>query len=135
MEEGAYPDAAQAFAQAADREPSNETHLERAADAYRALKLPEQEKTFRIRAAQVRQWKQDAQRLLQQAQSSPNDIRPLLEHARLCERLAWHREAAADYRHVLAIRPTHALASRRLRSLEKLLQTQEEEGHIVFSKF
>ncbi|HTE18510.1 MAG TPA: tetratricopeptide repeat protein, partial [Armatimonadota bacterium] len=121
MEDEAFPDAAQAFAQAADREPSNETHFERAADAYLRLNLPEQARSFQQRAAEVREWKRQLEHLSREAAASPRDPRPLLEHARLCRRLQLIPEAVHDYRRVLSLQPSNKEASSELPRLERLL--------------
>jgi tetratricopeptide (TPR) repeat protein len=133
MEDGELPDAAQAFAQAADREPSNETHLERCAEAYRRLKLPGSAKSLERRVAEVKLWKREVERLERVARASPGDPRPLLKRARVCERLAWREQEADAYRRVLALQPSNAEASRKLPAIERLLRTQHEERQVLFS--
>jgi Flp pilus assembly protein TadD len=131
MESEDYADAAQSFARAADLDPGDETHLEKAAEAYERLKAPERVRLYRQRAAEIAALKQEAARLEQAAAAAPQDAGLVLARARLCLRLHWYREAEAGYRRVLHLRPGHAEAAREASALERLIRTREEEGQVI----
>jgi tetratricopeptide (TPR) repeat protein len=133
MEEGSFADAAQAYAQAADREPSNERHLRRAAEAYRRLKLDTQARAYDLHAEEVVRSKREATSLLAAANRSPQDPAPLLKRAHILEGLRLTADAAEAYRGALVLQPSNRDATVRHVSLMRQLQTQDEERQVPFS--
>lgn len=127
------PDAAQAFARAAIREPSNETHHEMAAEAYRRLGLPQQAESFRRRAEEARGWKRDAERWRKEAVASPDSPKPLREYARLCERLMWYPEAADAYTRLLRLLPDDRSVARKLAEVQRRVRRYAEERFELFT--